>query len=70
MRIPKEERKKYNKSKERGDIKNLMNLTGLSRGTIYNILKNGDCDPSIAMKFREFFAPKIELLKELETVKS
>jgi hypothetical protein len=57
---------RYNLLKERGDVPALMATTGLSRASIYNILTNGKCSVSVALKFKKHFEKKAVAVTQLE----
>lgn len=67
MIIPKETLSKWWGLKERGDVLVLSKKTGLSRATIYNIFKYGECTTSVAFKFQSFFNKKQKGVKQFET---
>ncbi len=65
MTIPKNKLDLYNTLQEPEHIGELETLTGLSRASIYNILKTGKCKQKHFVVIKSFFDTKKEELKAL-----
>lgn len=68
MIIPKETRDGWEPLRERGDVKQLMAITGLGRTAVYDVYKDGECSISVAANFIKFYKDK-EALKNSITQK-
>ncbi len=55
MTIPTETLTKWADLKESKDVQKLVKITRLSKATIYNILKDGECTSDVAAKITAFY---------------
>lgn len=63
MIIPKNIQKKWKLLRQQGDIVQISNTSGISKVTIGEALRNGDCNEITFEAIRDFYKQREQLLK-------